>query len=234
MIKYLIVDDEPLAHNLIRKFAQELPHLELVQQCYNALEALAFLRQHQVDLIFLDLHMPRLSGFDFLRTLAQPPKVIVTTAHKEFALEGYELNVADYLLKPFSFERFLKAINNAFPAQAPPPPAAPEPTPDTATVQRLFVKGDKAYHHLHLPDILFLEAYGSYTKVHLPTGMLLTHAPLSFYLQQLPQTTFLRVHKSFIVATSKIDRIAGNRIYLGSHEVPIGQTFKQQVMGLLS
>ena len=233
MIKYLIVDDEPLAHNLIRKFAQELPHLELVQQCYNALEALAYLRQHQVDLIFLDLHMPRLSGFDFLRTLAHPPKVIVTTAHKEFALEGYELNVADYLLKPFSFERFLKAINNAFPAQAAPPlPAATVAEP--STVQRLFVKGDKAYHHLHLADILLLEAYGSYTKVYLPTGMLLTHAPLSFYLQQLPEVTFMRVHKSFIVATPKIDQIAGNRIYLGKHEVPIGQTFKQQVMGLLA
>ncbi|MGH1438204.1 MAG: LytR/AlgR family response regulator transcription factor [Lewinella sp.] len=232
MIKYLIVDDEPLAHNLIRKFADEIPHLQLKQQCYNALEALAYLQKHQVDLIFLDLHMPRLSGFDFLRTLAQPPKVIVTTAHKEFALEGYELNVADYLLKPFSFERFLKAINNAFPAQAPAPPPVSRPTTD-ATLQRLFVKGDKAYHNLHLPDILFLEAYGSYTKVHLPTGMLLTHAPLSFYVQQLPSVTFLRVHKSFIVATTKIDRIAGNRIYLANHEVPIGQTFKQQVMALL-
>lgn len=232
MIKYLIVDDEPLAHNLIRKFADEIPHLQLKQQCYNALEALAYLRQYQVDLIFLDLHMPRISGFDFLRTLAQPPKVIVTTAHKEFALEGYELNVADYLLKPFSFERFLKAINNAFPAQAPAPPPVSKPTTDAA-LQRLFVKGDKAYHNLHLPDMLFLEAYGSYTKVHLPTGMLLTHAPLSFYIQQLPPAAFLRVHKSFIVATSKIDRIAGNRIYISSHEVPIGQTFKQQVMALL-
>ena len=232
MIKYLIVDDEPLAHQLIRKFALELPHLQLVQQCYNALEAMAYLRQHPVDLIFLDLHMPRLSGFDFLRTLGQPPKVIVTTAHKEFALEGYELNVADYLLKPFSFERFLKAINNAFPVQGPPPPTTMVAEPST-TVQRLFVKGDKVYHHLHLPDILLLEAYGSYTKVHLLTGMLLTHTPLSFYLQQLPSATFLRVHKSFIVATPKIDRIAGNRIYIGSHEVPIGQTFKQQVMALL-
>ncbi|WP_020536629.1 LytR/AlgR family response regulator transcription factor [Lewinella cohaerens] len=232
MIKYLIVDDEPLAHNLIRKFADEIPHLQIKEQCYNALEALAYLQKHQVDLIFLDLHMPRISGFDFLRTLAQPPKVIVTTAHKEFALEGYELNVADYLLKPFSFERFLRAINNAFPAQAPAPPPVPRPTTDVA-LQRLFVKGDKAYHNLHLPDILFLEAYGSYTKVHLLTGMLLTHAPLSFYVQQLPSAAFLRVHKSFIVATTKIDRIAGNRIYISNHEVPIGQTFKQQVMALL-
>ena len=178
MIKYLIVDDEPLAHDLIKKFAQDMPHMKLCKQCYNALEAMAYLRENEVDLIFLDLHMPKLKGFDFLRTLHRPPKIIVTTAHKEFALEGYELNVADYLLKPFSFERFLKAINNAFSEEA----AGPNPsiTPQEDVARKLFVKGDKQYHQLRIDQIFYIEAYGNYSKVFLKDEMILTHTSISF------------------------------------------------------
>lgn len=231
MIKYLIVDDEPLAHDLIIKFAQDLPHLQLSKQCYNALEAIAYLRSHSVDLMFLDLHMPKLKGFDFLRTLASPPKVIVTTAHKEFALEGYELKVADYLLKPYSFERFLKAIDSACPPEL--PTAKPLAEPADVPSRQLFVKGDKQYHQLKLNAILYIEAYGNYTKVYLPGEMILTHSSLSFFETRLPEPAFLRIHKSFIVAVDKIDRIYGNRIYIGEQEVAIGQTYKRAVMSLL-
>ncbi|MEL6833342.1 MAG: LytTR family DNA-binding domain-containing protein [Bacteroidota bacterium] len=231
MIRYMIVDDEPLAHKLIQGFAKELPHLELVKQCYNALEAMAYLQSNQVDLMFLDLQMPKLKGFDFLRTLTHPPRVIVTTAHKEFALEGYELQVADYLLKPYSFQRFLKAIDNAFPPQFVPPTPSPS-TPETDQ-RHLFVKGDKQYHRLRLNDILYIEAYGSYTKVFLPTGRLITHASISYFCEKLNEPTFLRVHKSFLVAVDKIDRISGNRLFLGDYEVPIGQTYRQKVMGIV-
>ena len=230
-IRYLIVDDEPLAHKLIKGFAKELPHLQLAKQCYNALEAMAYLQSHQVDLMFLDLQMPKLKGFDFLRTLTHPPRVIVTTAHKEFALEGYELQVADYLLKPYSFTRFLKAIDNAFPPQKSSPRA--EGSEQETTQQHLFVKGDKQYHRLRLPDILYIEAYGNYTKVFLPTGRLITHASISYYVEKLREPAFLRVHKSFLVAVDKIDRISGNRLFLGDYEVPIGQTYRQKVMGIV-
>lgn len=230
-IKYLIVDDEPLAHEVIKGFAKDLPHLELAHQCYNALEAMAYLQSKQVDLMFLDLNMPKLKGFDFLRTLNHPPKVIVTTAYKEFALEGFELQVADYLLKPYSFARFLKAIENAFPPQT---AALATPLPATQQEQRqLFVKGDKQYHRLRPHEIIYIEAYGNYTKVYLPGGMLLTHASISFYAEKLAEPAFLRVHKSFLVAMDKIDRISGNRLFLGEYEVPIGQTYRQKVMGLI-
>ncbi len=230
-IKYLIVDDEPLAHELIKGFAKELPHLQLAHQCYNALEAIAYLQSNQVDLMFLDLNMPKLKGFDFLRTLNRPPKVIVTTAYKEFALEGYELQVADYLLKPYSFARFLKAIENAFPPKANTPVNAPIAQQEEQ--RQLFVKGDKQYHRLRTNEIIYIEAYGNYTKVYLPTGMILTHASVSYYAEKLGEPTFLRVHKSFLVAMDKIDRISGNRLFLGEYEVPIGQTYRQKVMGLI-
>ncbi|MEQ8706002.1 MAG: LytTR family DNA-binding domain-containing protein [Phaeodactylibacter sp.] len=230
-IKYLIVDDEPLAHDLIKSFAKELPHLQLVHQCYNALEAIAYLKAERVDLMFLDLHMPKLKGFDFLRTLSHPPKVIVTTAHKEFALEGYELQVADYLLKPYSFARFLKAIDNAFPPQAGTSTQAPGTKADEQ--QKLFIKGDKQYHRLRTDEIIYIEAYGNYTKVYLPTGTLLTHVSISYYTEKLQEPEFLRIHKSFLVALDKVDRLSGNRLFLGEHEVPIGQTYRQKVMGLI-
>ena len=230
-IKYLIVDDEPLAHDLIKGFAKELPHLQLAHQCYNALEAMAYLQSNQVDLMFLDLNMPKLKGFDFLRTLNHPPKVIVTTAYKEFALEGYELQVADYLLKPYSFARFLKAIENAFPPKSNNPVSTPIAQQEEQ--RQLFVKGDKQYHRLRTNEIIYIEAYGNYTKVYLPTGMILTHASVSYYAEKLGEPTFLRVHKSFLVAMDKIDRISGNRLFLGEYEVPIGQTYRQKVMGLI-
>jgi DNA-binding LytR/AlgR family response regulator len=146
MIKYIIVDDEPLAHELIEGFCEILPHLQLEKHCYDAMEAIQFLNYNQVDLMFLDLNMPKLSGFDFLRTLSKPPKVIITTAYKEFALDGYELDIADYLLKPFSFERFLKAVNKAIGDNA--QNTTQENNTETTTTpqavnKRFYVKGDK-------------------------------------------------------------------------------------------
>ncbi|MEO0735142.1 MAG: response regulator, partial [Bacteroidota bacterium] len=141
MIRYLIVDDEYIAHDIIKGYCQLLPHLELQKDCYDAIEALDYLREHTVDLIFLDLNMPKLKGFDFLRTLRQPPKIIVTTAYQEHALEGYELNITDYLLKPFSFERFLQAVNKATSSSTPPQPTytAPAAAPD----KRIFLRQNK-------------------------------------------------------------------------------------------
>ncbi len=232
MIKYIIVDDEPLAHELIEGFCEILPHLQLEQHCYDAMEAMQFLNYNQVDLMFLDLNMPKLSGFDFLRTLSKPPKVIVTTAYKEFALDGYELDIADYLLKPFSFERFLKAVNKAIgdkPQAATSDSKIENASPSQVASKRFFVKGDKKYHQVDSEDILFIEAYGNYTKVFLKEEMIISHEKISYYESLLDNQYFMRVHKSFLVALDKIKLIEGNRISINEHEIPIGQTYKSEV-----
>lgn len=231
MIRYLIVDDEPIAHRIIESFTKDLPHLELSKNCYNAMEAMEFLMGNEVDLIFLDLNMPKIKGFDFLRTLANPPKVIITSAYAEFAMEGYELNVLDYLLKPFSFERFMKAVNKMRETkeevQHSPnlqPKSQPSPKPE-----RIFLKGDKKHHQVNLGDIQFIEATGNYTKVFTDKGMILTHEKISGYENLLAPDDFIRVHKSFIVQIARINIVEGNRILIGDHKIPIGLTYKHKV-----
>ena len=222
MIRYIIVDDEPLAHELIQEFCNALPHLKLEKNCYNALEAMQYLNSKSVDLMFLDLNMPKLKGFDFLKTLTNPPSVIVTTAYKEFALEGYELNVADYLLKPFSFERMVKAINKAI-GKKPQEPQYETFSPNRA---RYFIKGDKKYHQIASHEILYVEAFGNYTKLFFEHSMLVSHENISHYESLLSEKDFLRVHKSFIVALDKIQSIESNQIKIGKHVIPIGQTYR--------
>jgi len=231
MIRYIIVDDEPLAHELIEEFCSMLPHLKLEKNCYNALEAMQYLNSDSVDIMFLDLNMPKLKGFDFLKTLTNPPNVIVTTAYKEFALEGYELNVSDYLLKPFSFERMVKAINKAI---GKPKNNNTDNEPTLKSEVRFFVKGDKKYHQIITDEILFIEAYGNYTKLFFENEMIISHENISYYESTLTETNFLRVHKSFIVALDKIRLIEGNRIFIKDKEVPIGQTYKSIVGRLLN
>lgn len=233
MTRYLVVDDEPIAHRIIERYCNDLPHLELAGHCYDALEAMQFLSKEGVDLMFLDLNMPKLKGFEFLKTLANPPKVIVTTAYKEFAIEGYELDVVDYLLKPFSFERFVKAVNKAIKSEGtsqatmPPPIQRVEMAPSGK--ERLFLKGDKKHHQVAYDDILVVEAYGNYSKVHLHEEVIVTHEKLSSFEHILPGDQFIRVHKSYIVSVPQIKEIEGNRIKLEGHEIPIGQVYKMNV-----
>lgn len=225
-MNYCIVDDEPIAHRIIEGYCANLPYLQKIGNCFDVFEAIQLLNQHTVELIFLDINMPKLSGFDLLKTIQQPPKVIVTSAHKEFALEGYELNISDYLLKPFSFERFLKAMNKVMNAPAPILPSAPAAEPQNAS---FFLKGDKKIHQIHIDDILFVEAYGNYTKVFLAEEMIISHEKISSLEALLPAPDFVRVHKSFIIATDKINTIEGNRITVRQHVVPVGQTYKHQL-----
>lgn len=228
MIYYVIVDDEPIAHRIIEKYCNDLPHLEKKGNCYNAFEAMQFLNENKVNLLFLDINMPKLSGFDFLKTIQNPPKIIVTTAYKEFALEGYELNISDYLLKPFSFERFVKAVNKTFMNLN----LAEENTTkniieDAKTASKsFFLKSDKKHHQVHLDSILFIQAYGHYTKVYLEKEMILSHEKISSFEVFLPKNEFIRTHKSFIVAKTKINQIEGNRILIKDHKIPVGQTYK--------
>ena len=226
MTHYAIIDDEPIAHRIIEGFCENLPHLRKAGNCYNAFEAMELLNKQRVDLLFLDINMPKLSGFDFLKTLVNPPKIIVTTAYKEFALEGYELNISDYLLKPFSLDRFIKAINKAL-GDTVDNNSIPS-TPDSNQT-RIFIKGDKKLHQIRPEEILFVEAYGNYSKLYLKDEMIVSHKKISSFEETFPGSDFIRVHKSFIVALDKINSIEGNRIHVENYKIPIGQTYKSTI-----
>ena len=231
-LRYLIVDDEPIAHRVIQKYCADLPFLQLEANCYDALQAMKILRERPIDLIFLDINMPKLKGFDFLRTLERAPQVIVTSAYQEYALEGFELNVCDYLLKPFSFERFLRAVNKAIDT-APGDSVRPAAAPVDSVRRTIFIKSDKTYHQVQLEDINYIEASGNYSKVVLVRGEIKTPEKISDLEQLLDAERFLRVHKSFIVAIRKIEEIEGNQIRLGKATVPIGRNYKMNVDKLL-
>lgn len=230
MIKYLIIDDEPIAHDIIKRYCDLLPDMQLMKHCYDAIEALAYLNEHSVDLLFLDLNMPKLKGFEFLKTLTNPPKVIVTTAYKEFAIEGYELNVVDYLLKPFSFERFLKAIQKAKHVQEK-KPSNNELTTNYSTEETVFLQSNKKHIQVAAKEILFLESAGNYVKVITTKETITIRSKISELLAKLPADTFIKVHKSFAVSKSHIKSIEGNRIFIDKYEVPIGKLFKKDVYG---
>lgn len=233
MIKYIIIDDEYVAHDIIQGYCDLLPNMQLQKNCYDALEANEYLSQHSVDLIFLDLNMPTLKGFEFLRTLSNPPKVIVTTAYKEHALEGYELNIVDYLLKPFSFERFLKAINKTT-TQLTKTTAKPATVITSSDDEpTIFLRKDKRYVQVELDSIQYLEASGNYTKVFTAEKVLSVREKISELLDEFDSDQFLQVHRSFAVSKKHISSIIGNRIFIGDTQIPIGKMYKMNVDGII-
>jgi len=229
MIKYIIVDDEPVAHDIIKEYCDLIPNFKLEKNCYDAIEALDFLAQKEVDLIFLDLNMPKLKGFDFLKTLSNPPKIIVTTAYSEHALEGYELNIVDYLLKPFSFERFIKAINKVQDEGKLEQDKGIRKTEDDS----LFLKSEKKYIQVKTNDILFVEALGNYCNVILTNDKISIREKISEVNNILPKGSFIQIHKSFIIAKKHVDEIEGNRIKIKEYTVPIGKTYKMNLKNWL-
>lgn len=231
-VRYMIVDDESVAHEIIKKYCAMLPNMQLMQDCYDAIEAIEYLNHHTVDLIFLDLNMPKLKGFEFLKTLTSPPKVIVTTAYQEYAIEGYELNIVDYLLKPFSFERFLKAINKAL-TETPKGGSGIPNVVSEETKDRFFLRSDNKYIQIVLDEILFVESSGNYIKIVLKEEIITMRGKLSTITQLIPTLQFVQVHRSFMVVKKHIKRIEGNQISIDSYTVPIGKSFKVQVDGLL-
>ena len=223
-LKCLIVDDEILAQDVVEKYVASMPTLSLVGKCDNAIEAISFLHNNPVDVLFLDLNMPELSGLDMLKTLANPPKVILTTAYSEYALESYEYGVVDYLLKPIKFERFIKAINKVVEQFEETKKVVEEHQPKQPPT--IFIKEDQVTYQINLADILFVEAYGNYLKVHTSEKVFVTRDTMHDMVDKLPDDLFLRVHKSYIVALSKISSISGNRVYIDRMEIPIGEMYK--------
>jgi len=230
MTKYLIIDDEHIAHDIIKGYCDLLPNMQLMKNCYDALEAFEYLNANEVDLIFLDLNMPKLKGFDFLKVLKSPPKVIVTTAYKEFAIEGYELNITDYLLKPFSFERFLKAVNKA---TNPSTIVKSEMKSVYKQEKRVFLRSNKKYIQVSIDSILYIEASGNYTKVITTAKTIIVREKISDVIALLSIEDFLQVHKSFAIAIKHIDSIEGNRISINEYSIPIGKLYKINIDKLL-
>jgi DNA-binding LytR/AlgR family response regulator len=231
MIRYLIIDDEHIAHDIIKGYCDMLPNLVLQKNCYDAIEALEYLNERTVDLIFLDLKMPKLKGFEFLKTLQSPPRVIVTTAYQEFALEGYELNVVDYLLKPFSFERFVKAVNKAMGAST--PSMVPKNVQASNQSATIFLRSENKYIQVNIADILILEAAGNFVKVITGKDAFVVRDTFSVLLNSLPPEDFLQIHRSFAIAPKHIKSIEGNRISIGEHSVPVGKMYKAYIDKLL-
>jgi DNA-binding LytR/AlgR family response regulator len=227
--KCLVVEDEPLAQNVLRNYIHEHPLLALVAISNDAFEGQSVLSQEQVDILFLDINLPKVSGINLLKALPVRPPTIFTTAYPEFAVDGFELDAVDYLLKPFSFERFLKAVNKVIELRKPAVTKA-EGSTNTAFIS---LKSDKRIFRVAIDDIFHLEALGDYVKVTTKEKDHVVNETLRDLLQQLPSHLFLRVHKSFAIAKNKIRFIEGNFIRVGEKDIPIGATYKEEVITLL-
>jgi DNA-binding LytR/AlgR family response regulator len=228
-IKCLIVDDEPIARDVIRTHLEKLDDFEIVQEHENALDALSFLKQNRIDLIFLDIKMPRLSGLDFLRSLQSPPKTIITTAYREHALEGFDLHVVDYLLKPISFERFLQAIDQYYDSLSC-SFSLKGPTSPLSQDAFLYLRDNRKTHKVFLSDITLIESIGEYIKVHSGNKHMMSRCSLSSIERALPEDRFVRTHNSFIVPVDRISAFTASSIEIGEIEVPISRKYKNQVM----
>ena len=231
-IRCLVVDDEPPARKILRRYIEEIPILTLVTECANALQAFTELQQQPVDLMFLDIRMPQLNGNDLLKTLKNPPKVILTTAYAEYALEGYELDVADYLVKPITFERFLKSVNKAFPSGQF-KTENPSKEENRKNEDFLYFRADRKMVKVMLHDILYIESMKDYIKVFTRNNTLITKQSISSVEEMLPEKDFVRVHRSFIVSLQKIRTFTHELIEIDSSEIPIGKIYRQGVMKLL-
>jgi DNA-binding LytR/AlgR family response regulator len=233
-IKCLIIDDEPPARDVLRRYIEELPMLEYCGECGNAIQALTFLQQKNIDLLFLDIRMPQLTGIDFLKTLKNPPKVIFTTAFSEYALEGYELDVVDYLMKPIRFDRFLKAVNKAFPVQNFKEEQTQKTMPKTSEANSfVYFRADRKMVKVLLSDIVYIESMKDYVKVITDNNTIITKQSISSVETMLPEKKFIRTHRSFIVSVDKVKSFTTELIEVGKMEVPIGKLYRNMVMKVL-
>ena len=231
-VRCLIVDDEPLALQLIQAHIERLPQLEIVAACQNALEAFDLLKKEQIDLVFLDIQMPVLTGIEFVKSLQHPPSIIFTTAYREYAVESYELEVVDYLLKPITFTRFFKAINKYLnqhrAPQASQPTAQPTPIAEASEDSFLYVNANKKRIKVSFEDVEYIESLKDYIRIHQPNGSITTKEKISEFEQKLP-AYFLRIHRSFIVNTKKITAYTAHDVEIKEKEIPIGGSYKKEV-----
>ena len=236
----LVIDDEPLAREGLVTYVGDLDFLHLVGQCESPLEAGPLLDRHSVDLIFLDVQMPKLNGIDFLKTLRHPPLIILTTAYPQYALEGYQLDVLDYLLKPIMFDRFYQAAQKAKVqwelqqrAQGNHPPVEAVKAPESSEGDHFFIKVEHKYKKIALRDIRYVEAMQNYVVIYTTQGKHMTLVALKNVEERLPDDRFIRTHKSYLVAKDKITSVEGNQIFVGEQIVPISRHYREGVIEVL-
>ena len=227
-INCIIIDDEPSSQTVLKKFIADVGFLNLSGICNNAIEAIQLLDTKQnIDLMFLDINMPKISGLTFYKSLQNPPDVIFTTAYSQYAIDGFEVNAIDYLLKPFSFDRFLTAINKVIDKKS---------TKEDISTENpfLLIKSNKTIHKINPNSIEHIEAYGDYVKVHLKDSFILTNSTFSSILKKLKNHGFIQTHKSFAINLEKINRISGNQIFIRTNIIPIGQKYKPEFLKFLN
>ncbi len=225
--KCLLLDDEPLALDILENYISQFPHLRLVGRFSNPLEAISFLKTHPVDLLFLDIRMPLMNGLKLIEALVHPPSVIVTTAYRDYAVEGFDLNVLDYLVKPVSLERFVIAINKYR--------GKSEENPATYPVQKdderfIYFKSNKKMIKVFMDDILWIESLKDYVKIITGKKIIISYERIGYLEEKLPEDLFLRIHRSFIVATKHIQSFSAAAIQIGDTELPIGRLYKKEVL----
>lgn len=231
MIKCLIVDDEPLAREAIKVYIEKIPEIEVADECENALQAMASLRTKHVDLIFLDIEMPEIDGISFLQMLKNIPGIIFTTAYRNYAVEAFELDVIDYLLKPISFDRFVSAINKYY--ERTNKPIGVQSELKKETVNYLNVKADRKTHKIDISKIQYIESLKDYVKIVCPEVSIVTHDSLSNMETFLNECGFIRTHRSFLVAIDKIKSFDAESVFLENDELPISRTYKKSVLAIL-
>ena len=234
-ITCLAVDDEPPALTVLQQYIVAVPRLELKGTCNNAVEAIAFIQQHHIDLLFLDIQMPQLLGTHFVRTLNNPPKVIFTTAYRKFAVEGFELNAVDFLLKPISFERFIKAVNKVMDTRL----SVTSDTPHAevkkeAGIHHLYFRSDRKMIKVSPEEILYIESLKDYIKIITANKTIITKQSISSLEETLPKDKFLRIHRSFIISLDKIESFNSEMIEIAKKEFPISRMYKHEVEKILN
>ncbi len=231
----LIVDDEPLAINVIKGFIARLDQLVLVGTCSNAIDAFNVLNAEPIDLLFIDIQMPQMTGLEFLKSLNQRPKVVLTTAYREYAMDGYELDVVDYLLKPISFDRFLKAMSKVIgqPYSSTGPDTSKLHSQPTTEAPYIFVREDKKMRKIMISDIQYIESIKDYVKIITEGQVFTTYLQISYLEKKLPEKSFIRVHRSFIVGIGHIKAYSSTDLEIGQQSIPIGRHYKGQVMQVL-
>lgn len=222
----LIVDDEPLSQDVIIDFVNACPELNLLAVCNDALEAGECLKQKKIDLLFIDVNMPKLTGIGFVKSLKEPPLFILITAYPEFAIEGFEIDAVDYLLKPVSFERFRMAVNRSLERFM--RKAEPE------IFKYLMVRANKKSYKINFDELLYLEAQGDYVRFVTVTNSLMVHGTLKEFLSQIPETLFERIHKSYVISLPKVVYLEGNQVKVGDHKLPVSLSYKDQFLKKLA
>lgn len=233
-IKCIIIDDEPMARDIIRRYIQKIPTLKLTGEFGNAIDATIFLQEQTVDVIFLDIKMPQLSGTEFVRSLRNVPRIIFTTAHKEYAHEGFELDVIDYLLKPIRFDRFLRAVNKAFPQKL----QGVETINSITTEENrpaasfIYLRVDRKMIKVLLDDILYIESDKDYVKIFIEKGFIISRQTIASVEAMLSESQFIRIHRSYIVSLNKLKSFTAETVEVGNKELPIGKLYRNNFLKL--